>query len=198
MSTVLFDESTHTYSDEIGVVKSVTQILRDCGIGGAYSGVPQHILDAKAAIGTNVHSLTHFYDEDDLDESAIDSKCLPYLNAYIKFRKDTGFVPRLIEERYISELSGMRYGATIDREGDLDGEPTVIDLKCSCDEQRLSWGTQLAGYEAAQYVMDGIHRNIAIVQLKPNGRYKIFEYPLSDYAPIWLAALIVSHAKGQQ
>jgi hypothetical protein len=197
---VHFDEESHTYSDENGPARSVTQILKEVGIGGAYDGIPAHVLENKARLGTNVHKLTHYWDENDLDETQVDPKCKGYLDAWIAFRNDTGFMPRLIEQLYIVKVDAglhqMRYGMTLDREGDLDGEPTIIDLKCSVNEQRLSWAVQVAGYELGQRSMDGVKRKKAIVQLKPNGKYKLFRYNNENYNAVWMSALILSTAKG--
>lgn len=193
---VQFDEATHTYSDEHGVAKSVTQILRDCGIGGNYAGVPEFVLQRKAALGTKVHELTHFYDEDDLDEASIDDKCRPYFDAWVEFRAKTGFSPRLIEQRYIIKSEfGMRFGMTLDREGEFEGEPAIVDLKCSVNEQKLSWGTQVAGYEFGQRSLDGIERKRLVVQLKPTGKYTLYRYDEQNYEAIWMAALVISTAK---
>jgi hypothetical protein len=177
-----FDEAAHLYTSDGVVVPSVTQILSECGLID-YSGVSQDVLEKKRVIGSYVHIASQFIDEGDIDWKSIDATLKGYLEAYDKFKTQTGFIPILVEHRGVASLNGSRYGWTIDRYGLLNGKPAVIELKCTAAEEK-SWKVQLAGYTLAleqerpkYWTAAKLVQRVGL-QLKPDGRYKC--YPYSD------------------
>lgn len=175
-----FVPETHTYLQGGREVRSVTQILNDVGIVD-YSHIPESVLDHKAEIGTAAHVAAHYFDEGDLDWNTVDDEAAPYLNAWIKFREETGFAPRLIEQRGIATLRGMSYGYTLDREGLLFGRDTLIEIKCTAGVE-ISWGPQMAAYELALRGQDGKARQRVAVHLQKDGSYVLVPFgEVTDY-----------------
>jgi hypothetical protein len=168
-ATFEFIPETHTYLLDGRVIPSVTQCLDACGIVD-YSHVPQPILDHKAEVGTAAHAACWYHDEGDLNIETIDPEISGYLVGWQKFRNETGFTPRLIERRGIHATNGMQYGYTLDREGELYGRDTLIEIKCTASVEP-SWGPQTAAYEIALRAIDGKTRQRVAVHLRPAGSY---------------------------
>jgi len=170
-TTFQFIPETHTYLDGGRAVASVTQILERAGLV-CYAGIPAGILEHKAEVGTAAHAACHYYDEGDLDESTIGEEVFGYLEGWKKFRRETDFVPTLIEYRGIAEVDGMRYGYTLDRVGTLLGKSHLIEIKCTAGIE-ISWGPQTCAYEMAiRKPGEPVRRRVA-VWLKPNGTYQL-------------------------
>jgi len=170
-STFQFVPETHTYLTEGRVVPSVTQILECAGLV-CYDHIPKPILDHKAEIGTAAHAAAHYFDEGDLEASTVDDEVMPYLSGWIKFRRETNFTAKAIEQRGIASIDGMEYGYTFDRDGVLNGRPTLLEIKCTAGIE-ISWGPQTAAYEMALRAQDGHARHRVAVHLKPNGTYSL-------------------------
>jgi hypothetical protein len=175
-----FVPETHSYLQDGREIRSVTQILNDVGLVD-YSHIPESVLDHKAEIGTAAHAAAHYFDEGDLDWNTVDSEVIPYLSAWTKFREEAEFSPRLIEQRGIATLRGMRYGYTLDREGTLNGKDTLLEIKCTAGVE-ISWGPQMAAYELALRAQDGRARQRVAVHLQKDGRYVLIPFnEVADY-----------------
>lgn len=171
-----FVSEGHQYFNARGVrVLSVTQILNNVGLVN-YDGIPQETLDHKAAIGTAAHAACHYFDESDLDMETLDPEVLPYVQAWERFRSETDFVPELIEHRGIATIDGIEYGFTLDRIGQFNGHPTLIEIKCTAGVE-VSWGSQCAAYALAMKAEYPKLFRLA-VHLKPNATYSLV--PLND------------------
>lgn len=182
-----FVESTHEYLLNGRSVPSVTQILERAGLI-CYDGIPDSVLEHKAEVGTAAHAAAHYFDEGDLEISSVDDEAMPYLDGWIKFRKETGFVPTGMEQRGIATVDGMEYGYTFDREGILSGYPTLLEIKCTAGVE-ISWGPQTAAYEMALRAQDGKARRRVAVHLKRTGEYSLIKLSdVKDYQ-IFKAAL---------
>lgn len=158
-----FDPAAHVYRVNGQPVPSVTQILEAAGITD-YSAVPPDRLAYARELGTAVHTATEAYDQDDLDFESIQGTVVEqYLIQWRDFCRAAKFEPALIEHRGIGNLSGARYGFTVDRAGLMGGLPVVLDIKTGTRSR--SWGIQLAAYEYALWQQDGRHRRRVVVQL---------------------------------
>jgi hypothetical protein len=188
-TTFQFVPETHTYLSNGRVIPSVTQILERSGLV-CYDHIPKAILDHKAEIGTAAHAAAHYYDEGDLDLESIDEEVVGYLQAWIRFRKESSFVQGTIEQRGISAADGMEYGYTYDRDGYLNGRRTLLEIKCTAGVE-ISWGPQTAAYEMALRGIDGQARARVAVHLKPNGNYSLLKFnEVKDYQVFkWALAL---------
>lgn len=188
MSTAFqFDAATHEYSEAGLVVPSVTQVLSGVGITD-YSMVSRAILEYKAELGTQVHLACQYLDEGTLDWDSLDPEVVDYVLAYEDFKRKTGFSPRLNEYRTVATVNGMKYGMTLDREGDLYGKPFVIELKATAQIHK-AWGIQLAAYDLG---LPPAIRQRAAVHLRPDGKFAVEAFSNREDKQVFLWALGVT------
>lgn len=168
-----FDEATHTYTWKGMVVPGVTSVLAPIS---NYDGIPEHILERKAKIGTYAHYATELYDKDDLVMETLDPAIEPYVQAWIKFRRDTGFVVELSEQKVFHR--SFFYAGTLDRGGLLNSERSLLDIKCVAALGPQT-GVQTAAYREAinsQLPKKKHYKRRYAVQLKPDGTYHLQPY----------------------
>jgi len=182
-------------------VPSVTEILDDVGIVD-YSSIPFGVREMALQRGSDVHAATHFDDENDLefDEElwlanpigyereyqrtgrGVAPTRAGYVAAWRKFRRETGFVPELIEHQGYNEAYG--FAGTLDRmgtyqvKGDAQAD-ILIDIKCGDAPQwtRL----QLAAY--ASFFQSPRRFTRIAVELHKDNTYRLFRWEGKD----WLA-----------
>lgn len=187
-----FDAATHTYTLDGRVLPSVTQVLKEARICD-YSMIPQAVLQFAAERGTAVHLATQLLDEGDLDVESLDPVLAPYVQAWEKFKAETGFVSERIEKRIVNET--YFYAGTYDRVGIgifQGGRRGIVDIKSGI----LLPGhhVQLAAYAEAMGEPATTRR--MLVQLRPDGQYRIEETPRSEFQrnfKVFLAALTCLH-----
>lgn len=174
---VYFERDTHAYFDGVnGRVPSVTQVIKIAGLI-CYDHVKSDVLENARRRGEHVHTLTADYDRG-LDIDAIyeiPEVCRPYLEAYIRFRKESGFEPdpTAIEKPMVASIGGFRVGMTPDRIGCCFGLPTILEIKATA-AAHPAWGVQTAGYEAgAPRPKSHRYYQRLAVQLLPTGKYKL-------------------------
>lgn len=178
---LVFDEAAHVYTLKGVRVPGVTSILRPLV---NFAGIPEHVLEAKADLGRRVHTATEFDDDGDLDEASIEDDVAPYLEAYRKFRADTGAIVLANEHRVFEPLH--RYAGTIDRVLLINREHWVVDLKTSFVTP-LSAAPQTAAYMRA--LNDpGITRRAAL-RLRPDGTYRLDPLTNPDDWSVFVACL---------
>ena len=105
-----FDDETHTYFYKGADLPSVTQILSAEGFIDT-----RFYDDWSRDRGKQIHKATHYDDLGELDEDTLDPVIVPYLQAWRKFKTESGFVSNLIETPVINTLFG--YAGTPDRMG---------------------------------------------------------------------------------
>lgn len=190
---VTFDEETHSYALLSGEpVPSVTTILQSLNNFGA---VPMDVLHNAALRGTQVHKLCELYDLGETTEC--DARLIPYVEAWVRFRNDTGFVPDAIEERVYHPLH--HYAGTLDRAGVLFGRRAIVDLKTSHELSPVA-ALQTAAYlEAWNHQRPRAGRAVRryAVQLKKDGTYYVQEYSDSDDFETFLSALALHQWKSR-
>ena len=142
-----FDEETHTYTWDGVEVPSVTQVL------SPYSGlefVDQDHLEALARFGRHVHEAVHLHTQGSLEMDALDDHVRQYLDGWLKFLDDTGYVPTRSEARVYHPDIG--YAGTLDSFGVIERKGVVtralIDIKTSLAPPRTV-GPQTAAYVEA-------------------------------------------------
>lgn len=190
---LIYDDDSHTYTLDGRVVPSVTQIIAPLY---DFSRVDPQVLAAKAMLGKAVHRATELHDAGALDDGSVHPLVRPYLDAWLKFRLDTGFVPVEIEQRVHHPVMG--YAGTLDRVGDMDsGERSLLDIKIV---RALSpaVGVQLAAYEhayALRFAVKPVLRRRA-VQLRDDGSYRLTAH-YTDPADLtcFLSLLNIHHWK---
>lgn len=184
-----FDAATHTYSVDGKRVPSVTQIVAPLY---DFSMVADELMRLAQERGSAVHLATELHDCDDLDEESLDPQLIPYLNAYKRFRAETGFVPELIEHQIHDSISS--YAGTIDRFGTLNKTSVLIDIK-ACSSLHKAVGVQLAAYQSG-LAKDGIKALARYaLQLRKDGTYRLQRYADPNDLPTFHALLTVQRFK---
>ena len=162
---ITFDQTTHTYTDEAGVrLPSVTQILKGAGLVdySMYAGA-----EYAAARGTAVHIACQYWDEGDLDYDQLDPELIGYVDAWVRFREDSGFIPELIEHRISCE--SPRYAGMLDRYGRVNSAEWLVDIKTGTPHPATA--IQTAAYAEALGKLGQCKRRA--VYLRNNGMYSL-------------------------
>jgi hypothetical protein len=173
-----FDEATHTYRVEGEVLPSVTQIMQSTGLVRPYTGDPWY-----GQRGTACHYATTLIDAGTLDPESVDPVISGFLDAYARFKRETGMEWEYSEYRLAHPL--YRFCGCVDRAVPL------VDLKTTDSACEL----QLAGYQAL-LLANGIDpgREGYFLHLKENGTYKLRTYKFNRQdTNIWLSAVSLYH-----
>jgi hypothetical protein len=111
MARLLFFDDTHTYTVDGEEFPSVSEISRFAS-REIYGEVNQYNLDNAASRGSAVHKATEILDK--YGKVECDEDIVPYLQAYVQFRKDFGIKDyEHIEKALANEK--LKYAGTIDR-----------------------------------------------------------------------------------
>jgi hypothetical protein len=165
MRSVAFNPENHTYEDGL---PSVTQVLTEAGLL-----CTDFCTEEGRQRGSAVHTACHYYDEGDLDLESVDPSIQGYLEAYIKWRTDTGNRPDWIE----TPIRSQAYAGIPDR---------IMILR-----PRALWDLKSGPYQhwhrlqAAAYVNmldDPWSYSRFGLYLRTDGTYSIKEFPKSEYA----------------
>ena len=87
-----FDPITHTFRINGVPVPSVTQALKAADIID-----DRFYTDEARERGIAVHAACHYLDEECLDWETVAPEIVPYVEAYQRFKDESGSVPALIE-----------------------------------------------------------------------------------------------------
>ena len=171
---------------------SVTEAL---GLVGLYdfSHVPAAILERARQRGQDGHEWLQLEDEGFVDGDEPPQDILGYVQAYLRFKAESGFVPELIEHAVTNET--YRYAGLLDRAGTLNGKRALVDIKLVA---QVSPATSLQT-KAYALCLDEHHDRYAL-QLKPDGTYRLHSYPLPGRTEQvdrddWYAALRMAYYK---
>lgn len=166
-----FDRDTHTYSLGNRVLPSVTEILKGSGIVN-----DRWWTEAGKWRGSQVHLACWYDDQNDLDEENLDPALTGYVEAYRKFRSETGFVATEIETPVYNDLLG--YAGTPDRIGKLNGGCLCVpDLKSGSP-------SRVTRYQTVAYVacLPSPRKYVRMeVRLRPEGKYALQVYEPKEY-----------------
>lgn len=185
-SKFTFDPETHTgrYNGEYW--PSVTGLLNLFKIVN-YDHVPPDVLEAKRILGTRVDAAIRLLDNDNLDEADLNERfpeCVPYVNAYHKFRYKEKYTPNKEIIRLYSRK--WKFHGEPDTFGILNNEESVIDYKCTF-QMYASVGPQTAGYDMLlkeNYILLKIKNRFGLL-LKPTGDYDLKQFKdRTDYTDI--------------
>lgn len=125
--------------------------------------------------GQAVHLATAFYDRGTLDDSTVANEIRGYLNAWVKFRAETGYTPAFIEKPLLHPVYG--YCGTLDRDG--------LDIKSGSP---APWHIlQGGGYFELANANNTVHNPLPTmitgwrtVYLQSDGSYKVHPYSTRD------------------
>jgi len=183
MPDLAFDDATHTYTVDGIEVPSVTQVLDDAGLVDK-----RWYTDEACLRGRYVDVATELHDAGKLDWSKVPAQYVPYVEAWVLFRKESQIQILGQKERRYSAI--YHYAGECDKRVLWGGETGILDIKTGA---RPAWyALQLAGYIGLQPVATG---RIGVV-LKPNGGYsmKHYSYDPGDW-DAFRGALAVCHWK---
>ena len=191
-----FDPIKHEYFMNQVKMPGFTEIATDNGLID-YSAVPQGNREKGLKRGKRIHKVLELYDQNDLVEASVMPSDRGYLEAYKRFRADTGFLPYLVEN---SVYSGpFWYACTLDRAGRFPGfvDPILIDIKTGPVER---WtGIQLCSHELA--LEEGPHLRYGL-QVRADGsfnRYRdLVPFPDPQDMTVWKACVTMYHYRRRQ
>ena len=191
--TMTFDEAAHEYRLNGIVLPSVTKIIQVAGLVD-FSKVPADVLQRAQERGTAIHTACELYDRDKLDYASLDPVVWPYLEAWIKFKQQTGFLVKFSETIVYSRHG---YAGRLDRLGMMESTPAIIDIKTSKIISQAT-GVQTAAYlhachERGLFGMAKEKYKRFAIHLYDNGKYEIEPYDSPQDWPVFLAALQIYH-----
>lgn len=169
-----FDEEKHEYRINGVYVPGVSKLL---DIGGyvnkeVFKKYPNASIRGKA-----IHLACELLDVNELDWASITDEGLPYVMAYEKFLRESGFVcEKDWTERRLFDTY-RRFGGTIDRRGRFPGSPrrAIVDLKTGAVSKKGWVALQTAGYEILMPEEDGPFDRFAL-RLDDDGNYKLIPF----------------------
>lgn len=189
--TLTFSRESHTYFLDGHVIPHVTQVTDTLC---SYAGVPWDVLERKREIGEAVHYATELDDAGDLDDASLPDEIRGYVEAWRKFKRETGFAAEHSETRVYSNT--YKYAGTLDRIGAFErlkgvkpAARCLIDIKTTYDILPAV-APQLAAYARAWDEMNPaakVARRYA-VQLKADSTYRLEEFRDPTDLSIFLCA----------
>lgn len=187
-----FDPIDHIYCVDGVQVPNVTSILEDVGITD-FSHVPGDVLEHAQKRGTAVHHAAHLFDLGKLNEDSLGEEIRPYLEAWKKFKRETGVM--LLECETLVYSEKYRFAGTLDRVAILYGAVGILDIKSGDDSGAA---IQTAGYEIAynegKKVKDKTKKRWT-VRLNRDGNYKVVTLTDMRDKSVFLGALSVYNYK---
>lgn len=199
MPKIEFDADGHRYTVDGRQVPSVTQILEKAGLTANYTGISPAVLAYARDRGVHVDACCDLFDQGDLDVDSIHPDAVPYVQAWGRFCKEQQFVP-FVHQGVIYHPE-LEYAGTFDVDGFIADVPVLVERKCTA-KISPTFALQTAAYTLPgvwlhnhpgekPYRYDAIVRRL-VVQLKPDGTYRLAEHtnPLDFEA--FKAAIIVA------
>lgn len=184
MAQLLFFDADHKYELDGEPLPSVSELCRFIS-REIYGDVSQYNLDRAAKRGTAVHKATESLDK--YGKIDVEDGILPYVQSYIKFRKEHVVDWQKIE--FATHHPMDKYAGTMDRYGVIDGEMSILDIKTSYTIHVPLCSAQLNLYrrmmESNQFQVE----KLFILHLKNDGQYRLKEFPFDDSVPDGLLAL---------
>jgi hypothetical protein len=167
----------------------VTSVLQFVGIRSSFEFLKPADREFYLGRGKMIHKATEFYDKGTLDESLLDERIIPYIEAYKLFRLEVGGTVKHSELAVASKVYG--YQGRIDRvirgsnlyKGDI-----IFDIKTTSGDTATR--LQLSAYQYAYGNRGSTGRGV--IELKDTGKYSAHLYPpVEDFADgeAWLTTL---------
>jgi len=162
MGELTFEEKGHKYFHGGVQIPGVTSLIDSFGLVNHKAS--KGYLDR----GTAIHLMLQLHDENDLDEELVIIN-KPWLDGYKLFLSDTGFKPMRIEA--MAHHDNYLIATRIDRDGKMNGELVLLELKSGAKQQW--WGWQLALQQIA--VQEEYKKRFAL-SLTGDGKYKLHAF----------------------
>lgn len=181
---ITFDEATHTYTNDKGVVLTgVTSVMKKMGVAPDFGDIPQATLDAAAKKGTLVHQAIEDWCEM-VRKGEIDENRFAYEQDYVieALEGFKGLGVKAIANEYL--VSDNEYIATFIDVVEETGEPNLVDLgdlkyTSAVHKTALSWQLSLCKYLFELQNPEIKVRNLYCFHLK-NGIKRV---PIQEVSP---------------
>lgn len=180
-----FKSETHQYFIDGVEIYSNTQILKLAGLID-----DRWYTDHGKDRGHAVHLGCQLLDEESLDWASLDLEIEPYVIAYERFKRESGFIPDIIEVPFYNYPH--RYGTTIDRTGPMNGRKILLELKSGAVEPWCALQLALQNECLPQRLPK------FALQLKSDGTYQLHEFKDPNDRNVALAAVAIVHWKENQ
>lgn len=184
MAQLLFFDTNHKYELDGEQLPSVSELCRFIS-REIYGDVSQYNLDRAAERGTAVHKATEALDK--YGKIDVEDGILPYVQAYIKFRKEHVVDWEKIE--FATHHPTDKYAGTLDRYGSIDGTLSILDIKTSYTIHAPLCSAQLNLYRRMMEENQFRVETLFILHLKKDGQYRLKEFAFNDAVPEGLLAL---------
>jgi hypothetical protein len=181
---ICFDEENHLYSRNGVTYRSVTQVIAEAGWCD-FSFVEEDLRIHSMKRGKSVHWLLQCEDQGALNYRTVPAALRGYRRAWLAWKKASGFIPELIEWRFISEFG---FAGTIDRFGSLPAtESYKTETKAVIDLKSGPIGDWVK-FQTCAYAL-GVEPRLALarrirrigVELRRDGTYSTREFPLMTF-----------------
>lgn len=171
-----FDAAAHAYAWSGRPVPSVTSIIRSV-LGDPFERVAAPVLEHARQRGSAVHKACELDDEGRLDESTVDRRIVPYVEAWREFRREFPFTVLFAETPLYSMVNG--FAGTPDVAAQLDdGSVICIDRKTGLPG--IGAALQTAAYSELIADKLSLASPLAVgrfaLRMLPTGRYRFDEY----------------------
>ena len=184
MATLLFFDQGHKYTLDGEELPSVSELCRFLS-REIYGDLAQWRLDNAAERGAAVHKACEVLDK--YGQVDVQDGILPYLQAYLKFRREHAVDWQKVE--YATHHPSRRYAGTIDRYGLVDGVPALVDIKTSYTIHKPLCAAQLNLYRMMLEAEGRPVGQLYILHLKKDGGYKLQPFERDDALPDALLTL---------
>lgn len=193
MPRLNFDPGPHVYTLDGRPVKSNTQILKAAGLID-----DRYYTEAARDLGVRIHKGVEMHEGETLVMDQVSADVRPRLDAYFKFKKETGFVAELVERQLFSESHD--FATTLDLVGRMQRTRKLIDIKSGATNH---WNElQLGGQEIALcerlYARDLDLEPINgspypeerfILQLRPDAQYRLVPFNNPRAPAVFIGAI---------
>ena len=163
---IKFLDEDHSYWLGEKRLPSVTQLMKPLF---DFEWINKEVLERKSAIGSAVHKATEIFDLGLQFESDLHPLVQPYFEAYQKFTDEIKPTWQGIEERVHNKSLG--YAGTLDRFGVIQGEESLLDIKCVATVSAGAF-VQCSAYAEAR---GNPNAKRFALQLKPDGKFELHE-----------------------
>jgi hypothetical protein len=169
----------------------VTSVLQFVGIRSSFEFLKPADREFYLGRGKMIHKATEFYDKGTLDESLLDERIIPYIEAYKLFRLEVKGKVKHSELAISSKAYG--YQGRIDRVirgSNLYDGNIIFDIKTTSADTATR--LQLSAYQYAYCNSNRVAARRGVIELKDTGKYSVYLYSMvEDFADgdAWLTAL---------
>lgn len=170
-----FYDEGHVYEYDGVVIPSVSELLRFLS-REVYGDIDKFTLDHAAERGTAVHAATEELDKTGSVE--VPDDCAGYIEAYARFRKEHK-ADWLYIEKPIAH-PGFLFAGTIDRAGEVDGTPAILDIKTTATVKKSLVKAQLNGYKLLTETIGFKPVKLFCLQLLKTGKYRLYEATIDN------------------